>query len=65
MGEQHKYVSYGPVTNAAGAMITDPALAAKLPSAPQNMNNWVPHNTAFWADNFDELNERFLAWIGK
>lgn len=65
MGQQHKYISYGPVTKAAAALITDPAEAAKLPSAPQNLKNWVPHNTAFWANHFDELNERFLAWIAK
>ncbi|MDX1738797.1 MAG: extracellular solute-binding protein, partial [Alphaproteobacteria bacterium] len=65
MGKQHEYIGYGPVTNDAGKMIVKPELAAKLPSAPVNMANWVPHNNEYWADNFDDLNERFLAWISQ
>lgn len=65
MGTQHTYIGYGPVTNEAATMIVDDKLAAKLPSAPVNMKNWVPHNNEFWADNFDDLNERFLAWVAQ
>ncbi len=65
MGEQHKHIAYGPVTNAAGTLITDASLAAKLPSAPVNMGNWVAHDNNYWADNFDDLNERYIAWLAK
>ncbi|MTI10151.1 ABC transporter substrate-binding protein [Curvivirga aplysinae] len=65
MGTQHTYIGYGPVTNEAGTMIVDDKLAEKLPSAPVNLGNWVPHNLDYWADNFDDLNERFLAWVSQ
>ena len=42
----------------------DPALAASLPSAPDNVAVSLPLNVDFWIANIDALNTRFAAWSG-
>jgi hypothetical protein len=29
------------------------------------MTNAIVQDVKFWADHYDELNERFVSWIGK
>jgi putative spermidine/putrescine transport system substrate-binding protein len=64
MAEQTKYISYGPANKDAGPKI-DPAVLPDLPTAPQNMSNVLYVDPQFWADNGDQLRERFNAWLAK
>ena len=36
-----------------------------MPTAPGNFKNALQNDFAFWADNADELNEKFSAWLAK
>ena len=38
-------------------------MAPHMPTDPKNFTNAVQNNGAWWADNSDELNERFNAWL--
>jgi putative spermidine/putrescine transport system substrate-binding protein len=40
-------------------------MAPQMPTNPDNMKNSVQSNFEFWADNADQLNERFNAWLAK
>jgi putative spermidine/putrescine transport system substrate-binding protein len=64
MAEQTKYISYGPANKDAGPKI-DPAVLPDLPTAPENMTNVLYVDPQFWADNGDQLRERFNAWLAK
>ncbi len=54
-------ISYAPVNNKAIAMI-DPAIAATLPTAPQNISGALPMSVKFWAAH-GELEQRFENWV--
>ncbi len=62
MGNQSKYISYGPTVKAAVPLI-DPAILKDLPTAPENTKNYLNANFQFWADSGEELEERFEAWL--
>lgn len=62
MGNQSKYISYGPTVTAAVPFI-DPAILKDLPTAPNNTKNYLNANFQFWADHGEELEERFEAWL--
>jgi len=40
-------------------------MAPHMPTAPNNFANAIANGFEFWADNQDELNERFNAWLAK
>lgn len=42
----------------------DPAVAASLPSSPENMAVELPLDADFWIKNIDALNTRFAIWSG-
>jgi len=48
-----------------GAYNSDPDLemGPHMPTAPANFMNAIANGFEFWADNQDELNERFNAWL--
>ena len=63
-----KYISYGPLRQSSLALVgkheaTGIAMQPHLPNAPQNTNNAVHEDPEWWADNQDEMNERFAAWL--
>jgi putative spermidine/putrescine transport system substrate-binding protein len=62
--EQTKHISYGPANKDAGAHISADVLK-DLPTAPQNMATVLVQDQQFWADNGDQLRERFNAWLAK
>jgi putative spermidine/putrescine transport system substrate-binding protein len=58
-----KYISYGPLNKDAIALlpqVVDSRTLQELPSSPQNLSHAVLINFKYWADAFDQLNERFL-----
>jgi putative spermidine/putrescine transport system substrate-binding protein len=64
MANQTKYISYGPANKDAIPNI-DPAVLPDLPTAPQNMGNVLIVDPQFWADNGEQLRERFNAWLAQ
>jgi putative spermidine/putrescine transport system substrate-binding protein len=64
MANQTKYISYGPANKDAIPNI-DPAVLKDLPTAPDNMGNVLIVDPQFWADNGEELRERFNAWLAQ
>ena len=65
-----KYISYGPLRQSSLALVdkheeTGIDMEPHLPNAPQNMTNAVHEDPEWWADNQDEMNERFAAWLIK
>ena len=65
-----RYISYGPARRSAMPLVdtyeaTGIDIRPHLPNAPQNVENVVYDNPAWWADHKDELNERFAAWLVK
>jgi len=69
LAAQASWISYGPVRKSSNALVgsyhNQPELimAPHMPSAPANFKNAVQNDGLWWADNSDELNERFNAWL--
>jgi putative spermidine/putrescine transport system substrate-binding protein len=57
-----KYIAYAPPRKDAIALV-DKQRLADLPTAPENFKRAVQINSAFWADNADEINKRFQVWL--
>jgi len=62
--EQTKYIAYGPA-NADAIPNVDPKVLPSLPTAPDNLKTAWNIDTQFWADNGDQLKERFNAWLSQ
>lgn len=62
--DQSNYISYGPVRKSAQAMLS-PEMEPHMPTAAKNFENALQNDWQFWADNTDELNERFATWLAK
>ena len=64
MADQTKFIAYGP-SNTDSVPLIDPATLPNLPTAPENLKTAWQLDTQFWADNGDQLKERFNAWLAK
>lgn len=62
LAEQTKHIAYGPLRKSALSLVPA-AVLPKLPSAPANMAVGVPSNPEWWANNADEINQRFSVWL--
>ena len=63
-----KYISYGPLRHSSLELVdkhleTGIDMAPHLPNSPQNLANAIVQDPEWWADNQDEMNERFAAWL--
>lgn len=69
LAAQASWISYGPARKSSAPLVgtyaTDPSIdmGPQMPTAPANLANAVQNNFEFWADNSDQLNERFNAWL--
>ena len=69
LAAQASWISYGPVRKASAALVSsyhnqpDLKMAPHMPTDPKNFKNAIQNDYAWWADNQDELNERFNAWL--
>lgn len=52
-------------TNERTAALLDPALAARLNTAPGNLEQAMPIDSEFWVNHGEELEQRFNAWVAK
>jgi putative spermidine/putrescine transport system substrate-binding protein len=64
LADQTKYISYGPVRKSSFKKVGD-KVKPHLPTSPDNFKRALQNNFEFWADNNDELNERFATWLAK
>ncbi len=71
LADQAKWISYGPARKSSLPLVatyhSKPDLDMKphMPNAPDNFKTAFVSDTEFWADNQDELNEKFNAWLAK
>ena len=68
LAAQASWISYGPARKSSGALVgnfhdSDMDMAPHMPTAASNLSNALLNDFEFWADNQDELNERFNAWL--
>ena len=68
LADQAKYISYGPARKSSAPLVGKHAelgieMGPHMPTNPDNMEASFMTDFDFWADNKDELNERFQAWI--
>ncbi len=71
LAAQASWISYGPARKSSGPLVgkyaTDESIdmGPQMPTNPANLTNAVQSNFEFWADNADQLKERFNAWLAK
>ena len=68
LADQASYISYGPARKSSAPLVgkyhNKPIdMGPQMPTAPNNLKNAVQNDFNFWADNQDQLNERFNAWL--
>ncbi|WP_434060301.1 ABC transporter substrate-binding protein [Pectobacterium aroidearum] len=57
-------IPYGPTHVKTTSLLT-PAVAANLPTAPDNLAQALQVDTEFWIDHGEELEQRFNAWAAQ
>ena len=71
LADQASWISYGPVRKSSAPLVSsyhnqpDLKMAPHMPTAPANFGGALQNDFEFWADNQDQLNERFNAWLSK
>jgi len=71
LAAQASWISYGPARKSSSSLVgtyaTDASIdmGPQMPTNPANLTNAVQSNFEFWADNADQLTERFNAWLAK
>lgn len=70
LANQASWISYGPVRKSSVPLIatfhgTDVQMAPHMPTAPENFKNALETDNEWWADNQDEINKRYNAWMAK
>ncbi|MEM1383439.1 MAG: polyamine ABC transporter substrate-binding protein [Pseudomonadota bacterium] len=71
LAAQASWISYGPARKSSSPLVAaynskpDLKMAPHMPTAPENFENALQNDFEFWADNQDELNERFNAWLAQ
>ena len=68
LADQAKYISYGPLRKSSLPLVSTHAelgidMAPHMPTKYADQGFWT--NFEFWADNSDELAERFNAWLAQ
>lgn len=64
LADQTKYISYGPGRKSSMKLISD-EVKPHLPNEQDNFKKALQNDFEWWADNNDEMNERFAAWLAK
>ena len=70
LADQASWISYGPARKSSAPLVGKHATAGipmgpHMPTAPENFNNAIQNDFAFWADYQDELTVRFNTWLAK
>lgn len=70
LADQAKYISYGPARKSSGPLVGKHAtlgidMAPHMPTNPVNAVHTLLYNFEFWADNRDDIDAKFQAWLVK
>ena len=70
LADQAKYISYGPARQSSAPLVSTHAetgvdMNPHMPTNPENFKTPIKKNAEFWADNGDELRQRFNAWLAQ
>jgi len=70
LADQSKFISYGPARTSSAAFVDKHAdtgidMKPHMPTNPENFKNPVIKNAEWWANNKDDMSERFNAWLAK
>ncbi|WP_174801005.1 extracellular solute-binding protein [Martelella limonii] len=70
LADQAKYISYGPARASSQPLVGDHAdlgipMAEHMPTNPDNMGNYLVNNILWWADNQDDVEQKFQAWLAQ
>jgi len=70
LADQAKYISYGPARESSAPLVGEHAelgidMAPHMPTDPANSENTFLFNYEWWADNRDDLDARFQAWLAQ
>lgn len=70
LADQSKYISYGPARKSSAALVSTHAelgieMGPHMPTDPNNAENTFLFNYVWWADNRDDIDERFQAWLSR
>lgn len=68
LADQAKWISYGPARASSQPLVGKHAdlgidMAPHMPTNPDNMKNYLVNNIEWWADNQDEVEAKFQAWL--
>ena len=69
LAAQASWISYGPARKSSAPLIgtyhdnPDIQMLEHMPTSPAALKNALANDFMFWADNFDEINEKFNAWL--
>ena len=70
LADQAKYISYGPARKSSAPLVGKHAelgieMGPHMPTDPNNARHTLVFNYEFWADNRDDLEEQFNAWLAQ
>ena len=70
LADQAKYISYGPARASSTPLVGQHAelgidMAPHMPNDPANATNTFLTNYEWWADNRDDLDAKFQAWLAQ
>jgi putative spermidine/putrescine transport system substrate-binding protein len=70
LADQAKYISYGPARMSSAPLVSKHAtlgidMAPHMPTDPKNAVHTLLYNFEFWADNRDDIDAKFQAWLAK
>ncbi|MEM9277471.1 MAG: extracellular solute-binding protein [Pseudomonadota bacterium] len=70
LADQAKYISYGPARASSAPLVGKHEtlgidMAPHMPTDPNNAKNTFLYNYEFWADNRDDIDAKFQAWLAK
>lgn len=68
LADQAKYISYGPARASSAPLVGKHAdlgidMAPHMPTDPANAQNTFLYNYEWWADNRDDMDAKFQAWL--
>ena len=64
LADQAKYISYGPVRRSSMEKVNK-RMKPHLPTSPDNFANSLQNDFDWWANNQQEMDERFTNWLAK
>ena len=70
MARISQYIAYSPVRRSAEALIsthleTGVEMRPHMPNTPEHTQRALRNDWAWWSDNGDEMNERFIVWLSQ